>query len=159
MFSSADQDQDGQISYSEFRVMINPPRTSQTARPDIADLHSKPGAAGKTNAGNAGNGVNGGNGGNGGNNGKAINGGNGVNGGNGGNGVNGVNGVNGGKGVNVGQQKKVKRRRANGPRSSEPKQAHDETGVPPPSNGSPLPLSLENIKLHEKMTSNQSVRK
>ena len=150
MFSSADQDQDGQISYSEFRVMINPPRTSQTARPDIADLHSKPGAAGKTNAGNAGNGVNVGNGGN---NGKAING---VN---GGNGVNGVNGVNGGKGVNVGQQKKVKRRRANGPRSSEPKQAHDETGVPPPSNGSPLPLSLENIKLHEKMTSNQSVRK
>ena len=150
MFSSADQDQDGQISYSEFRVMINPPRTRETARSDIADLHSKTGAAGKTNAGNAGNGVNVGNGGN---NGKAING---VN---GGNGVNGVNGVNGGKGVNVGQQKKVKRRRANGPRSSEPKQAHDETGVPPPSNGSPLPLSLENIKLHEKMTSNQSVRK
>ena len=144
MFSCADQDQDGQISYSEFRVMINPPRTRETARSDIADLHSKTGAAGKTNAGNGGNGckgVNGVNGGNGGNNGKAIN---------------GVNGVNG---VNVGQQKKVERRRANGPRSSEPKQAHDESGVPPPSGGSPLPLSLENIKLHEKMTSNQSVRK
>ena len=51
MFSYADQDKDGQISFSEFQVMINPPRPKETVRPDIVELHSKTGPAGRRNNG------------------------------------------------------------------------------------------------------------
>ena len=124
MFSYADQDNDGQISYSEFQVMINPPRPRETTKPDVAELYSKTEAARKSN---------------------------------------GVNGV------SVKEKKKAERRRrtivedASGPPSAVPRprepqqqqQQHDDNA----GEGSPLPLSLENIKLHEKMTSNLSLRK
>ena len=121
MFSCADQDKDGKISFSEFQVMINPPRPREPTRPDIAELHSKAGASGKNN--------------------------------------NELNGK---------ETKKPDRRRRtaveNPPvpstvtRTTEPKQQHTDKDTPRPE-GSPLPLSLENIKLHEKMTSNLSLRK
>ena len=41
MFSYADKDQDGKISYSEFQVMINPPQPQPPPRPDLKDLESK----------------------------------------------------------------------------------------------------------------------
>ena len=120
MFSCADQDQDGKISFSEFQVMINPPRSREVARPDIAELHSKTGPAGRSKSG-----------------------------------------VASGK-----EKKKPERRRSiaenppvsSVPNSTEPKQQHNGTDTPQPE-GSPLPLSLENIKLHDKMTSNLSLRK
>ena len=121
MFSCADQDNDGKISFSEFQVMINPPRPREPTRPDIAELHSKAGASGKNN--------------------------------------NELNGK---------ETKKPERRRRtaveNPPvpstvtRTIESKQQHTDKDTRRPE-GSPLPLSLENIKLHDKMTSNLSLRK
>ena len=136
MFSYADQDNDGQISYSEFQVMINPPRPRETTKPDIGELHSKTEAARKSYN------------------------------------LNGANGVNSRE-----KQKDERRRRRtivedpSGPpvhsavtrtteqqKQQQQQQQHDDNAGPPPE-GSPLPLSLENIKLHEKMTSNLSLRK
>jgi len=40
MFTYADQDQDGQISYDEFQTMINPPKPPEPPKPTLADLAS-----------------------------------------------------------------------------------------------------------------------
>ena len=41
MFSYADKDQDGKISYTEFKIMINPPKPPEPPRPTLADLARK----------------------------------------------------------------------------------------------------------------------
>ena len=41
MFSYADQDCDGKISWSEFQIMINPPKPPETPKPTLADLVKK----------------------------------------------------------------------------------------------------------------------
>ena len=41
MFSYADNDGDGKISYTEFRIMINPPKPPEPPRPTLADLARK----------------------------------------------------------------------------------------------------------------------
>ena len=41
MFSYADKDQDGKISYSEFQVMISPRQPKPPPRPDLKELESK----------------------------------------------------------------------------------------------------------------------
>jgi len=38
MFTYADQDQDGRISYDEFQTMINPPKPPEPPKPTMADL-------------------------------------------------------------------------------------------------------------------------
>ena len=38
MFSYADKDGDGKISYTEFKIMINPPKPPEQPRPTLADL-------------------------------------------------------------------------------------------------------------------------
>ena len=41
MFSFADKDGDGKISYTEFKIMINPPKPPEQPRPTLADLARK----------------------------------------------------------------------------------------------------------------------
>ena len=41
MFNYADNDGDGRISYTEFRIMINPPKPPEPPRPTLADLARK----------------------------------------------------------------------------------------------------------------------
>jgi hypothetical protein len=41
MFSYADQDCDGKISWSEFQTMINPPKPPELPKPTLADLAVK----------------------------------------------------------------------------------------------------------------------
>ena len=41
MFSYADQDCDGKISWSEFQIMINPPKPPEPPKPTLADLVNK----------------------------------------------------------------------------------------------------------------------
>ena len=41
MFTFADKDGDGKISYTEFQVMINPPKPPEPPRPTLADLANK----------------------------------------------------------------------------------------------------------------------
>jgi len=41
MFTYADNDGDGRISYTEFRIMINPPKPPEPPRPTLADLARK----------------------------------------------------------------------------------------------------------------------
>ena len=41
MFSYADQDQDGRISWAEFQTMINPPKPPEPPKPTLADLAVK----------------------------------------------------------------------------------------------------------------------
>ena len=41
MFTYADKDGDGKISYTEFQVMINPPKPPEPPRPTLADLARK----------------------------------------------------------------------------------------------------------------------
>ena len=121
MFSCADQDKDGKISFSEFQVMINPPRPREPTRPDITELHSKAGVAEQNN-----------------------------------------NGLNGKETEKPERRRRIAVENAPVPstvnRTTEPKQQHADKDTPRPE-GSPLPLSLENIKLHDKMTSNLSLRK
>ena len=38
MFTYADQDRDGRISYTEFQTMINPPKPPEPPKPSLADL-------------------------------------------------------------------------------------------------------------------------
>merc|ERR1712192_269983 len=38
MFTYADQDRDGRISYDEFQTMINPPKPPEPPKPTMADL-------------------------------------------------------------------------------------------------------------------------
>ena len=38
MFTYADADRDGRISYSEFQTMINPPKPPEPPKPSLADL-------------------------------------------------------------------------------------------------------------------------
>jgi len=40
MFTYADQDRDGRISYLEFQTMINPPKPPEPPKPTLADLHT-----------------------------------------------------------------------------------------------------------------------
>ena len=42
MFRYADSDSDGQLSYSEFLVMVNPPTPHQLPKPSMADLGLAP---------------------------------------------------------------------------------------------------------------------
>ena len=42
MFTYADRDGDGQLSYKEFQVMIDPPPPPQVARPHVSDLGMEP---------------------------------------------------------------------------------------------------------------------
>ena len=41
MFTFADKDGDGKISYTEFQIMINPPKPPEPPRPTLADLAKK----------------------------------------------------------------------------------------------------------------------
>ena len=41
MFTYADKDGDGKISYTEFQIMINPPKPPEPPRPTLADLAKK----------------------------------------------------------------------------------------------------------------------
>ena len=41
MFNYADKDGDGKISYTEFQIMINPPKPPEPPRPTLADLARK----------------------------------------------------------------------------------------------------------------------
>jgi len=41
MFTYADKDGDGKISYTEFKIMINPPKPPEQPRPTLADLARK----------------------------------------------------------------------------------------------------------------------
>jgi hypothetical protein len=41
MFNYADKDGDGKISYTEFQIMINPPKPPEPPRPTLADLTKK----------------------------------------------------------------------------------------------------------------------
>ena len=41
MFTFADKDGDGMISYAEFQVMINPPKPPEPPKPTLADLAKK----------------------------------------------------------------------------------------------------------------------
>ena len=41
MFTYADNDGDGKISYTEFQIMINPPKHPEPPRPTLADLAKK----------------------------------------------------------------------------------------------------------------------
>ena len=41
MFTYADKDGDGKISYTEFQIMINPPKPPEPPRPTLADLARK----------------------------------------------------------------------------------------------------------------------
>ena len=41
MFTYADKDGDGKISYTEFQIMINPPKPPEPPRPTMADLAKK----------------------------------------------------------------------------------------------------------------------
>ena len=41
MFIYADKDGDGKISYTEFQIMINPPKPPEPPRPTLADLARK----------------------------------------------------------------------------------------------------------------------
>ena len=41
MFCCADKDGDGKISYTEFKIMINPPKRPEQPRPTLADLARK----------------------------------------------------------------------------------------------------------------------
>ena len=41
MFTYADKDGDGKISYTEFQIMINPPKPPEQPRPTLADLAKK----------------------------------------------------------------------------------------------------------------------
>ena len=41
MFTYADKDGDGQISYTEFQIMINPPKPPEPPRPTLADFAKK----------------------------------------------------------------------------------------------------------------------
>ena len=41
MFSYTDKDGDGKISYTEFQIMINPPKPPEQPRPTLADLARK----------------------------------------------------------------------------------------------------------------------
>ena len=101
MFSYADKDRDGKLSYSEFQVMINPLPPLQPPRPDIGELKkSKPNTRAKVQE------------------------------------------------KRRGEEKVVIRK-------SQEKTLHFE----PSDDSGPLPLSLENIKLHDKMTKNISLKK
>ena len=41
MFTFADKDGDGKISYTEFQIMINPPKPPEPPKPTLADLVHK----------------------------------------------------------------------------------------------------------------------
>jgi hypothetical protein len=41
LFSYADKDRDGKINWSEFQVMINPPKPPEPEKPTLADLAEK----------------------------------------------------------------------------------------------------------------------
>ena len=41
MFSYADKDGDGKINWTEFQVMINPPKPPEPEKPTLADLAEK----------------------------------------------------------------------------------------------------------------------
>ena len=41
MFSYADKDGDGKINWSEFQVMINPPKPPEPEKPTLADLEQR----------------------------------------------------------------------------------------------------------------------
>ena len=41
MFTYADKDCDGKIRYTEFQIMINPPKPPEPTRPTLADLAKK----------------------------------------------------------------------------------------------------------------------
>ena len=41
MFTFADKDCDGKISYTEFQIMISPPKPPEAPRPTLADLARK----------------------------------------------------------------------------------------------------------------------
>ena len=41
MFSYADKDGDGKINWTEFEVMINPPKPPESEKPTLADLAGK----------------------------------------------------------------------------------------------------------------------
>ena len=42
MFEFADKNKDGQLSFSEFELMINPPAPPEIARPHVTDLGMEP---------------------------------------------------------------------------------------------------------------------
>ena len=104
MFSYADKDGDGKLSYSEFQVMINPPAPLDLPGPDLPEL-MKSKSEGKTEI----------------------------------------------------REKRPRRREVGIAEIEKP----EDRKVPlePSDPGDPLPLSLENIKLHDKITKNLSLKK